>query len=125
LVGFRSNVYRVEIPENSVLNGLVGIHVPTWYISILTLLTAGTYSLLCAALGKALQQTFFDVLATIITICVIFLWGLVATRTAIEGWKGEIFYAPCLASVGDPPPPPMEMNAERRQNVENANSVVT
>ncbi len=27
----------------------------------------------------------------------------------VEGWKGKIFYAPCLASVGDKIPEPVEM----------------
>ena len=27
----------------------------------------------------------------------------------VEGWKGKIFYAPCLASVGDKIPEPVEL----------------
>jgi hypothetical protein len=41
---------------------------------------------------------------------VILLWSLVAARTLIEGWKGEIFYAPCLASVGNRIPEPIDMS---------------
>jgi len=72
-------------------------------------LISGTFSLLSGALGKELDQPFFNVLATMITVVVILLWTLVAARTTIEGWEGKIFYAPCLASVGDPPPEPAEM----------------
>lgn len=55
---------------------------------------------------------FFNVVATIVTICVILLWALVAVRTFIEGWKGEIFYAPCLASIGDRIPESVDMTVE-------------
>ena len=55
---------------------------------------------------------FFNVVATIVTVCVILLWVLVAVRTSIEGWKGEIFYAPCLASVGDRVPESVDLTVE-------------
>jgi len=42
---------------------------------------------------------FFSIMATIVTVCVVLLWGMVATLTAIEGWKGKIFYAPCLSAL--------------------------
>jgi hypothetical protein len=56
-------------------------------------------------------------------VCVLLLWVLVATRTAIEGWKGELFYAPCLGSVNELPPAPIEMHAPPQQTVEDANSI--
>jgi hypothetical protein len=77
----------------------------------LVFIDEGTFSLLCAQLGKELGQPFFSVLATIVTVCVILLWSLVAARTTIEGWKGKIFYAPCLGSVGDKIPEPVDMTA--------------
>ena len=73
---------------------------------------SGTFSLCSSQLGKELSLTFFNVIATIVTVCVILLWVLVAVRTAIEGWKGEIFYAPCLASVGDKIPETIDMTVE-------------
>jgi len=66
----------------------------------------GTFALCSAQLGKELNQPFFKIWATIITVCVIVLWFVVATKTAIEAWKGELFYAPCLAEVGVVRPPP-------------------
>jgi len=69
----------------------------------------GTFALCSSQLGKALDLQFFNIVACIVTVCVILLWGLVAMRTLIEGWKGEIFYAPCLASVGDRIPEPIDM----------------
>lgn len=71
----------------------------------------GTFSLCSSQLGKALDLQFFNIVACIVTICVILLWILVASRTLIEGWKGEIFYAPCLASVGNRIPEPINMTA--------------
>ena len=42
---------------------------------------------------------FFSIMSTIVTVCVVLLWGMVATLTAVEGWKGKIFYAPCLSAL--------------------------
>lgn len=69
----------------------------------------GTFSLCSSQLGKTLFLDFFNIVACIVTVCVILLWTLVAARTVIEGWKGEIFYAPCLASVGDRILEPIDM----------------
>jgi hypothetical protein len=55
---------------------------------------------LCSGqLGKELLLPFFDIITTIVTVCVVLLWVMVATLTVVEGWKGKIFYAPCLSSV--------------------------
>ena len=75
---------------------MVGIYFPPWY-GLPNESDLGTFSLLCEQLGKELHQPFFSVLATIVTVCVILLWTLVAARTTIEGWRGKIFYAPCLS----------------------------
>ena len=69
----------------------------------------GTFSLCTSELGKTLGFQFFDIFACIVTVCVILLWTLVASRTAIEAWKGEIFYAPCLGRVGPGIPKPIDM----------------
>jgi tellurite resistance protein TehA-like permease len=63
----------------------------------------GTFALCSTQLGRELHQPFFSILATVVTVCVVLLWSLVAIRTTIEGWKGEIFYAPCLATLDKPP----------------------
>jgi hypothetical protein len=109
----RRRHYCLAFPQNHILNGMVGIYLPPWY-SAGNESDLGTFSLLCAELGKELHQPFFSVLATIVTVCVILLWILVATRTTIEGWRGEIFYAPCLASMGDKIPEPVDVREEPR-----------
>lgn len=35
----------------------------------------------------------------ILSAAVLLLWALVAYRTAIEAWRGDLFYAPCLRSL--------------------------
>lgn len=59
---------------------------------------------------------YFSIIATIVTVCVVLLWGMVATLTAVEGWKGEMFYAPCLSALDrlvEPPVPddPLESSS--------------
>ena len=77
---------------------------------------SGTFSLCSSQLGNELSLKFFNVVATITTACVVLLWILVAVRTSIEGWKGEIFYAPCLASVGDRIPESIDMTERQATN---------
>jgi ABC-type proline/glycine betaine transport system permease subunit len=56
---------------------------------------------LCSGqLGKELVLPFFNIIATIVSVCVLLLWVMVASLTAVESWKGRMFYAPCL-SVAD------------------------
>jgi len=106
-----SGYYRLTISPDHIFNGLVGIYLSSWYATIYYA-DSGTFSLCSSQLGKQLSLMFFNVVATIVTICVILLWALVAVRTFIEGWKGEIFYAPCLASIGDRIPESVDMTVE-------------
>jgi hypothetical protein len=102
--------HRLAVSQNEILNGMVGIYFPPWY-GVANESNLGTFSLLSAQLGKELGKPFFSVMATIVTVCVILLWTLVASMTTIEGWRGKIFYAPCLATVGDKIPEPVGMIA--------------
>ena len=88
---------------------MVGIYFSSWYHTISEYSDSGTYALCSAQLGKQLSLPFFNIVATIVTVCVILLWALVAVRTSIEACKGQIFYAPCLASVGNRIPEPIDM----------------
>jgi len=65
----------------------------------------GTFALCCIQLGKELDNSFFSILATVVTVCVLLLWIMVAVLTVYDGLKGEIFYAPCLAKLSDNLPP--------------------
>jgi len=64
----------------------------------------GTFALCSGLLGKELELPFFKILGTIVTVCVVLLWFLVAFKTTIEAWKGELFYAPCLGPIVPLPP---------------------
>ena len=63
-------------------------------------LNVGCFALCSAQVGRALSQQFFKVLATVVTVCVILLWSMVAVKTAIEAWKGSLFDAPHVPNGG-------------------------
>lgn len=74
--------------------------VPISSTTILLLpLIEGTFGLCSGLLGQELHLPFFDIIATIVTVCVLLLWVMVASLTVVEGWKGRIFYAPCLSAA--------------------------
>ena len=71
-------------------------------------------------------MTFFKVMGTIVTVAVAVLWFVVASRTFAEGFGGKIFYAPCLASVGDRIPEALDMTTPpRRASGINSSSTTT
>ena len=97
-----------KVPQNDILHGMVGFYISSWYPLNFPPqsfdLFPGTFALCSAQLGKELSHPFFSIVATMVTVCVVLLWMLVAVMTVLEGWQGKIFYAPCLASVADPNP---------------------
>jgi membrane protein implicated in regulation of membrane protease activity len=99
----------------------VGFHISPWYVPRnlivggavspstihLLVLIKGTFALCSAQLGKELVLPFFNVIATIVTVCVLLLWVLVAVLTVIEVCKGRMFYAPCLTPADRIPEDPV------------------
>ncbi|KAI9825079.1 MAG: hypothetical protein M1832_001399 [Thelocarpon impressellum] len=61
----------------------------------------GVFATATTALGTALQSSFFNVLGTIISICVIVLYIVVAVGTVMKSLTGAMFFAPCLADLKD------------------------
>lgn len=57
----------------------------------------GVYCVSTTTLAVELPSTFFKVLGTIFSICVVLLWLLVSARTAVRAWTGDMFFAPCAA----------------------------
>ena len=57
----------------------------------------GVYCVSTTTLAAELPSTFFKVLGTIFSVCVVLLWLLVSARTAIRAWTGDMFFAPCAA----------------------------
>ncbi|KAE8349593.1 voltage-dependent anion channel [Aspergillus coremiiformis] len=56
----------------------------------------GVYAASTILLGKELDLMFFKVGGTILSGAMVFLWLVVATRTAHGAWHGVLFDAPCL-----------------------------
>ncbi|KAJ5732264.1 hypothetical protein N7493_003745 [Penicillium malachiteum] len=59
----------------------------------------GVYAANTMELGKVLDLMFFKVFGTVLSGVVILLWALVASRTALGAWRGDLFYAPCLQNL--------------------------
>lgn len=57
----------------------------------------GVFTVSTTTLAIELPSKFFKVLGTILSILVILLWFLVAFRTIMASFRGDIFFAPCAA----------------------------
>jgi len=68
----------------------------------------GVYAVATTQLGKELSSRFFNILGTIFSLMVVFLWMVVSAGTLKKSWTGEIFVAPCLKT--------WEENQARRQH---------
>ncbi|KAF8320763.1 hypothetical protein DL93DRAFT_2224480 [Clavulina sp. PMI_390] len=64
----------------------------------------GVFATATTALAKELNSTALRIAGTFVSLCVVLLWAFVASKTAILGWEGSIFLAPCLDD-GKPPAP--------------------
>ena len=59
----------------------------------------GVYSVSTMLIGEELPSLFFRVLGTIFGTAVILLWIMLAIRTVMGAWNGQLFHAPCLANL--------------------------
>ncbi|KAJ9194722.1 hypothetical protein DTO164E3_7143 [Paecilomyces variotii] len=59
----------------------------------------GVYAASTCQLGRELPSTFFSVLGTILSLCVVALWIVVSLGTLKRAVTGDIFHAPCLAEI--------------------------
>ncbi|KAL4791362.1 voltage-dependent anion channel [Aspergillus venezuelensis] len=59
----------------------------------------GAYALCTSLIGEELPSTFFRVLGTIISLCVVVLWLVVSAGTLKGVVSGQMFQAPCLAEL--------------------------
>jgi hypothetical protein len=103
---------------------MVGVYISSRYLFFLQKLMEGTFALCSAGLGKQLDMAFFKITGCIVTCAVTILWFVVAFRTVVEGVKGKIFYAPCLASAGGRIPEEMTAPAPRSTVVINSSTGV-
>ncbi|KAJ6014219.1 hypothetical protein N7540_008810 [Penicillium herquei] len=59
----------------------------------------GVYAANTMELGKVLDLMSFKIFGTVLSGVVFLLWALVASRTALGAWRGDLFYAPCLQNL--------------------------
>ncbi|KAJ2906317.1 hypothetical protein MKZ38_002033 [Zalerion maritima] len=59
----------------------------------------GVFATCTSMLATELDSRFLRVLTTILSLCVVLLWGVVGVRTLYLAMTGEIFTAPCLQSL--------------------------
>ncbi|OJJ96173.1 hypothetical protein ASPACDRAFT_54579 [Aspergillus aculeatus ATCC 16872] len=59
----------------------------------------GVFATSTCQLGKELPSEFFRVLGTILSLCVVVLWGVVGVGTLQGVLSGRLFFAPCLADL--------------------------
>ncbi|PYI20097.1 malate permease [Aspergillus violaceofuscus CBS 115571] len=59
----------------------------------------GVFATSTCQLGKELPSEFFRVLGTILSVCVVVLWGVVGVGTLQGVLSGRLFFAPCLADL--------------------------
>jgi tellurite resistance protein TehA-like permease len=57
----------------------------------------GVYTLATLALGAQTGMGLFAVLGGILTVALLGFWITVAVRTVSGGYRGNLFYSPCLA----------------------------
>jgi C4-dicarboxylate transporter/malic acid transport protein len=57
------------------------------------------YALATLALANATGFAFFTLAGACLVVGLALAWAIVATRTAIGAWRGDLFVAPCLAAV--------------------------
>jgi len=59
----------------------------------------GVYAVTTLKLGVTLNLVFFDVLGVILVMMLAIMWLVVATKTAVGAYRGNLFVSPCIASL--------------------------
>lgn len=60
----------------------------------------GVYALVTLKLGATLQMQFFAWFGTGLVLLLVLLWLLVASKTLVGAYRGNLFVSPCIASLG-------------------------
>ena len=61
----------------------------------------GVYAVATLRLGDILQLAFFAAFGTVMVACLSALWFIVAARTCIGAYRGDLFVSPCIAATSD------------------------
>ena len=59
----------------------------------------GVYSVATLKLGVLLKMPIFSVLGTALVIVLTVMWVFVMALTLYRGWRGQLFFSPCIAEV--------------------------
>ena len=59
----------------------------------------GVYAVTTLKLGGVLQLVVFDVLGVVFVAGLAVMWAVVAARTAVGAYRGDLFVSPCIAGV--------------------------
>jgi tellurite resistance protein TehA-like permease len=94
------------------MNGGIPMNMGWWGFTF----PLGVYSSSTILLGRELPSLFFRVLGTIFGAAVILLWVVIAVRTAIGAYSGELFRAPCLANLKAEPQQAPQDGAETEKS---------
>lgn len=59
----------------------------------------GVYAVTTLKLGAVLHLGFFDVLGVLLVVMLAAMWAVVAAKTAVGAYRGNLFVSPCIASM--------------------------
>lgn len=61
----------------------------------------GVYAVATLRLGETLRMSFFSTFGSILVAGLVALWLVVAARTCVGAYRGELFVSPCIATRSD------------------------
>ncbi|MGR3890493.1 TDT family transporter [Pseudomonas sp. 1152_12] len=61
----------------------------------------GVYALATLKLASVLHLVFFSLFGCVLVMALALMWLIVATRTVLGAYKGELFVSPCIAGLGN------------------------
>lgn len=59
----------------------------------------GVYAVTTLKLGAVLHLGFFDALGVLLVVMLAAMWAVVAAKTAVGAYRGNLFVSPCIASM--------------------------
>ena len=59
----------------------------------------GVFTVATFRLGTTLNLAFFGIVGTALTLALALMWIVVAAKTLIGGWRGNLFVSPCIAAT--------------------------
>lgn len=59
----------------------------------------GVYAVTTLKLGQMLQMPFFDVMGVVLVAVLVVMWVIVAAKTLMGAYRGNLFVSPCIAAL--------------------------